>query len=45
MLKPIKCEDCVYFDNEKDERPCCGCVDGVNYEEFDDKNEMEAKEE
>ena len=33
MIKPIWCECCVYYDTEKDEHPCCCCVDGVNYEE------------
>ena len=31
-MKPMKCEDCVYYDELKTEQPCCGCVDFVNFE-------------
>lgn len=27
-----ECETCAYYDTNKDDQPCCGCVDGVNYE-------------
>lgn len=27
------CETCVYYDNDKDEQPCCSCFDGVNHTE------------
>ena len=31
-MKNEKCEDCAYFDELETEQPCCGCVDGVNFE-------------
>lgn len=27
-----KCEKCVYWDEFENEQPCCGCVDGCNFE-------------
>ena len=31
-MKPMKCEGCVYYDEQQTEQPCCGCVDFVNFE-------------
>lgn len=33
------CETCVYYDMGKDEQPCCGCIDGVNYKEGSNEND------
>ena len=27
-----ECETCLYYNNGKDEQPCCSCVEGMNYE-------------
>ena len=27
------CENCAYYDMGRDEQPCFGCVEGINYEE------------
>lgn len=26
------CENCAYYDERKDEQPCCACVEGCNFE-------------
>lgn len=26
------CENCVYYDNDKYDQPCCSCVCGCNFE-------------
>lgn len=26
------CETCQYYDTDRQDQPCCGCVDGCNYE-------------
>lgn len=26
------CEDCVYYDTDENDMPCCGCVDKINFE-------------
>lgn len=26
------CEDCAYYDTDKGDMPCCGCVDKINFE-------------
>ena len=26
------CETCVYYNTDKDDQPCCSCVDGKNWE-------------
>ena len=31
-MKGMKCEDCVFYDEQQTEQPCCGCVDFVNFE-------------
>ena len=31
-MKQMKCEGCVYYDEQQTEQPCCGCVDFVNFE-------------
>lgn len=28
-----ECNTRAYYDMARDEQPCCGCVDGENYEE------------
>lgn len=33
------CENCVYYDTERTDQPCCSCVGGCNYEE----NEVEGE--
>ncbi len=32
-MKYIECETCIYYDTDKDDQPCCSCVEGENYEE------------
>lgn len=42
-MKPYYCENCVFFDELKNEQPCCCCVDGINFvelEEEDNDNEQ-----
>ena len=29
----VRCENCRYYDTDRQDQPCCGCVDGCNYEE------------
>ena len=26
------CENCVYYDTDRQDQPCCGCVNGLNFE-------------
>lgn len=26
------CENCVYYDTERTDQPCCSCVDWYNFE-------------
>ena len=33
-LKP--CESCAYYDEDRDNQPCCSCF-GQNFEEADDE--------
>lgn len=28
----VPCEICQYYDVGRDDQPCCGCVDGANFE-------------
>lgn len=28
----VQCETCDYYDTDKDDQPCCGCTDGINWE-------------
>ena len=28
----LSCENCVYYDTERTEQPCCSCVDWCNFE-------------
>ena len=30
------CENCVYYDTERTEQPCCSCVDWCNFESESD---------
>jgi hypothetical protein len=32
-----ECETCAYYDTDKHDQPCCGCVDGENYERCEDE--------
>ena len=27
------CETCLYYGTDRDDQPCCSCVDHENYEE------------
>ena len=27
-----QCETCIYYDEDRDNQPCCNCVEFVNYE-------------
>lgn len=27
------CENCVYYDTDRTDQPCCNCVNACNYEE------------
>lgn len=27
-----ECESCTYYDTDRNDQPCCGCVESVNYE-------------
>ena len=38
-MKGYICEKCVFFDELADEQPCCGCVDGCNFEENEEGEE------
>ena len=29
----MKCETCQYYDTDRQDQPCCGCVNGCNWEE------------
>jgi hypothetical protein len=33
IMKTTICENCAYYDERKDEQPCCTCVEGCNFEE------------
>lgn len=35
----IECDTCLYFDTDKDEQPCCSCVEGVNWTERESDDE------
>jgi hypothetical protein len=37
MRNEFICETCAYYDTDRDDQPCCGCVDGVNYERREDE--------
>ena len=28
----INCENCVYYDTDRTDQPCCSCVGGCNFE-------------
>lgn len=30
------CETCLYYDTDRQDQPCCGCICGCNYEEADE---------
>lgn len=30
------CENCVYYDTDRTDQPCCCCVDGRNFEESEE---------
>ena len=29
----INCENCVYYDTDRKDQPCCSCADMCNFEE------------
>ena len=31
------CETCQYYDTDRQDQPCCGCANGCNYEESEEK--------
>ena len=31
------CETCIHYDTDLDDQPCCGCVDGENWEGCEDE--------
>ena len=31
------CETCTYYDTDRDDQPCCNCLDGTNWEECKDE--------
>ena len=33
------CENCVYYEKDKTDQPCCSCVGGCNYEESEGDTE------
>lgn len=30
--EPRRCENCVYYDTERTDQPCCSCVGWCNFE-------------
>ena len=30
--EPRRCEDCVYYDTDRNDQPCCSCVGRCNFE-------------
>ena len=32
MYEPKCCENCVYYDTDRQDQPCCSCVCGCNFE-------------
>lgn len=33
------CENCVFYDNDRNDQPCCGCIDFENFVESEDEEE------
>lgn len=31
------CDTCAYYDTDRDDQPCCSCVDGANWERYEDE--------
>ena len=29
--KTLRCENCVYYDTDRTDQPCCSCVCGCNF--------------
>lgn len=36
-MKPYYCEKCAFFDEFKNEQPCCYCVGGINFVELEEE--------
>ena len=36
-MKPYYCENCAFFDELKNEQPCCYCVEGINFVELEEE--------
>ena len=34
--EPKCCENCVYYDTDRTDQPCCSCVGGCNFESESD---------
>ena len=32
----MNCENCIYYDEDRENQPCCGC-NGQNFEEADNE--------
>lgn len=30
------CADCIYYNTDRDDMPCCSCFDGINFEQGED---------
>lgn len=44
-MKPYYCENCAFFDELKNEQPCCYCVGGINFVELkEEENNNEQRE-
>ena len=35
------CENCVFYDNDRNDQPCCGCIDFENFVESEDEEEWQ----
>ena len=42
-MKPYYCENCAFFDELKNEQPCCCCVDGINFVELEGEEQIMSK--
>lgn len=42
-MKSYYCENCAFFDELKNEQPCCCCVDGINFVELEGEEQIMSK--
>lgn len=35
-MKNNNCENCVYYNNDSIDQPCCSCVCNINFEQGDE---------